>query len=78
MEEYEEKGMKTLDLHGVRHHRVDRLVENFVLLNDMPVRIITGNSTVMRELTFAVLERHEFSADTENHWNLGSLIVRDS
>ena len=22
--------MKTLDLHGVKHHEVDRLVENFI------------------------------------------------
>ena len=35
---------KTLDLHGVKHEDVDRLVENFVLLNEVPMKIITGNS----------------------------------
>ncbi len=40
--------MKSLDLHGVRHMEVERLVENFVLLEDFPVRIITGNSPGMR------------------------------
>ena len=43
--------MKELDLHGFRHEEVDRIVENFVLLNDLPVRIITGNSNKMIRLT---------------------------
>ena len=38
---------KTLDLHGVKHEDVDRLVENFVLLNSPPMKIITGNSERM-------------------------------
>ena len=34
--------LNSLDLHGIRHHEVDLLVENFVYLNqeDMPLRII--------------------------------------
>ena len=36
-----------LDLHGVRHHDVERLVENFVLLNEPPLEIICGNSDRM-------------------------------
>ena len=47
-----------LDLHGIRHEEVDRLVENFVLLNDTPMRIITGNSNIMRDLVIKVLDRH--------------------
>ena len=42
--------IKELDLHGVRHHEVDRKVENFVLLEEKPIRIITGNSDEMRRL----------------------------
>ena len=41
--------MITLDLHGKRHDDVDRIVENFVLLNDCPLKIITGNSQKMIE-----------------------------
>ena len=52
--------IKTLDLHGVKHEDVDRLVENFVLLNETPMKIITGNSERMMELTLDVLNRHEF------------------
>ncbi len=48
-----------LDLHGIRHSEVDRLVENFVLLNETPMRIITGNSDKMRNLVIEVLDRHD-------------------
>ncbi len=50
--------MNRLDLHGIRHSEVDRLVENFVLLNSTPIRIITGNSDKMIELVVKVLDRH--------------------
>ena len=39
---------KTLDLHGIRHEEVDRLIENFILLNEPPLTIITGNSDFMK------------------------------
>ena len=49
---------KQLDLHGVRHQDVERLVENFVLLNEPPLRIITGNSEKMIGLVINVLDEH--------------------
>lgn len=51
--------MRSLDLHGVRHHEVDRLVENFVLLNqnDVPLKIICGNSDKMVSLVTSVTKR---------------------
>jgi hypothetical protein len=49
-----------LDLHGIKHRDVNRVVENFVLLNETPLNIITGNSTMMRELVVEVLEKHKF------------------
>ena len=51
--------LKHLDLHGVRHDDVDRMVENFVLLNEPPISIITGNSDKMLKLVKDVLERHD-------------------
>ena len=51
--------IKTLDLHGIKHEEVDRLVENFVLLNSLPLRIITGNSDKMKELVTNVLNKHD-------------------
>ena len=53
--------LKQLDLHGIRHEDVDRLVENFVLLNNPPIRIITGNSNRMTELVVDVLDRHDIT-----------------
>ena len=53
-----------LDLHRIRHAEVDRLVENFVLLNETPLNIIVGNSSRMRELVEKVLERHKFVYDS--------------
>lgn len=69
--------METLDLHGVRHRDVERLVENFVLLNEMPVRIITGNSPTMKSLVRPILERHQFNWEPESFWNLGAIIVSE-
>jgi hypothetical protein len=48
-----------LDLHGVRHHEVDALVENFVLMNQesFPLTVICGNSVKMVKLTETVLNR---------------------
>jgi len=40
--------MKVLDLHGVRHEEVERLLENFILLNEPPLKVITGNSHYMQ------------------------------
>ena len=48
-----------LDLHGVRHHEVDALVENFVLMNQdsFPLTVICGNSVKMVKLAETVLNR---------------------
>ena len=51
--------METLDLHGIRHHDVDRLVENFIMMKEPPMRIITGNSDRMIELVVKVLDKYK-------------------
>ena len=62
---------KTLDLHGIRHEDVDRLVENFVILEEPPLTIICGNSDKMIELTRIVLDRvyenHKIGWQMWNH-----------
>ncbi len=52
-----------LDLHGVRHHEVDRLVENFILMNQdqVPLTIVCGNSQTMIDLVYAVIDRHNIA-----------------
>ena len=51
--------MEKLDLHGVRHHEIDLMVENFIFLNqhDIPLTIICGSSSKMVELVKVVLNR---------------------
>lgn len=69
--------METLDLHGIRHHQVERIVENFLLLNALPLRIITGNSQSMRRIVSTVIENCGLQSQFETDWNLGSLIVTE-
>lgn len=67
---------KKLDLHGVRHRDVDRLVENFILINQsmIPLEIVCGNSEKMINLVHSVLKR----IDCENYEMIqyGVLMVR--
>lgn len=70
--------MKTLDLHGKRHHEIERLVENFVLTETLPVKIITGNSLTMRTIVQEVLDSYDLVGEYESDWNLGALIVTDT
>ena len=68
--------MITLDLHGKRHDDVDRIVENFLLLSDLPCKVITGNSNKMKEIVLNVVERHEL------HWrydipNYGGIVISE-
>ena len=62
---------KKLDLHGVKHADVDRMVENFVLLNNPPLDIVTGNSDKMPKLVKEVLNRHDI---TWEQWDLMGVI----
>jgi hypothetical protein len=68
--------MKELDLHGVLHHQVRDVVENFVLINskELPLRIITGDSNRMRNLTQNILNKYKFQYHTHPH-NFGEIIV---
>ena len=64
--------MKKLDLHGIRHAEVDRLVENFVLLNEPPLTIITGNSQRMMEIVVNRLVTHDINFE---RWGSGLIKV---
>jgi hypothetical protein len=52
-----------IDLHGIRHRDVDRLVENFIFMNQdrTPLEIITGNSQKMIDLVSEVMNRHDIA-----------------
>ena len=63
---------KILDLHGIRHAEVDRLVENFILLNEPPSTIITGNSQRMTEIVVNCLVTHDVNFE---RWGSGVIKV---
>ena len=67
--------MKKLDLHGVRHQEVNRMVENFILMNqhELPLTIVCGNSIRMIELVKEVTTR--LDCDIYNP-NYGTIIIR--
>ena len=60
--------MKTLDLHGVRHEEVERLLENFILLNNPPLTIITGNSDYMRAALENFCIKHKVTYERWANW----------
>lgn len=64
-----------LDLHGVRHAEVDRMVENFILLNqkNFPLEIICGNSDKMIMIVKGVTKRLGCEVGSRNY---GSLVIR--
>jgi len=66
--------MKELDLHSVSHYDVRDVVENFILMNYPPFKIITGLSDRMRNLTQNTLDKHKFKHHTPAH-NAGEIIV---
>jgi len=69
--------MMTLDLHGEKHEDVDRIVENFILLSECPIKIVTGNSDKMKEIVKLVIKRHGFDWKYDEP-NYGCLIVIES
>lgn len=69
--------MNELDLHGVRHKDAKLQVEEFFALNEVPFRIITGNSPTMKRIVEEEAEKYNLKADVESDWNLGSLIIHE-
>ena len=60
--------MKVLDLHGVRHEEVERLLENFILLNEPPLKVITGNSNYMQSKLESFCSKHKVSYERWANW----------
>lgn len=69
--------MKTLDLHGTRHHEVDLKVENFILIHqeDTPLTIICGNSQKMIDLVYDVINRINLKTVVMNQY--GVIVIRE-
>jgi hypothetical protein len=65
-----------LDLHGKRHYEVDRLVENFVLMNQhqVPLTIVCGNSQTMIDIVKETITRINCEEVQMDHY--GVFVVR--
>ena len=66
-----------LDLYGIQHQEVFVLVEDFVLKNQnqLPLKIITGNSEKMKSIVINVLNQHEFNYLNGDYYNRGYIDV---
>ena len=66
-----------LDLHGIYHREVDKLVHTFLNdhMNNLPVEIITGNSERMKDIVKEIIESYKLEMQIKSHYNLGSFIV---
>ena len=67
--------MRKLDLHGIHHREVDRLVENFIFKHqrELPIEIICGNSAKMMSLVMRVMKRLNCEIDNSLY---GIIIAR--
>ena len=63
---------KKLDLHKMTHEEAQRQVENFILLNEPPLSIITGNSDKMREIVTYLCAKHKI---TYERWDWGEITI---
>jgi len=70
-----DKPVTTLDLHGIKHQDVDRIVENHIFLTERPHDIITGNSAEMHLIAKSVLERNGFKYEVGDINNKGYIRV---
>lgn len=68
--------MKNLDLHGVKHHSADDIIEDFILITKPPFSIITGNSTIMKSKCLYLLDKYKFKWMITSY-NLGEIIITD-
>ena len=59
---------KVLDLHGIKHEDVERLLENFILLNEPPLTVITGNSHYMQGALETFCVKHGVNYERWANW----------
>lgn len=71
--------MKTLDLHGIKHSEVPKLVDQFLWENmnkkTTEVEIITGISDQMKKIVIETIGDYNFFCEEEFN-NPGKLIIK--
>ena len=66
---------RKLDLHGIKHADVERVVENYIHLTKYPHDIVTGNSGEMHRIVKAVLDDNGFIYEVGDINNKGYIRV---
>ena len=70
--------MVEIDLHGLKHSEVEDTLESMLIsyynLGSLPIRVITGNSLLMRKIVVKAVENLKFKESSINTHN-GSIIV---
>ena len=66
--------MKSIDLHGIKHNEVEKVVTDAACVYEIPFRIITGHSKRMKRLVREALSHFNLEAK-ESISNDGCLIV---
>ncbi len=69
--------MKTLDLHGIRHEGVVQQIYSFVYNNELPLRIITGKSEMMRNIVIDTVSQLGYHTHYERLINEGCLVITE-
>ena len=69
--------MRTIDLHNVRHRDVYYILEKHCINGDLPLTVITGNSTTMKKIVVQIATMFELDAQ-EKLGNSGRLIIDES
>ena len=67
----------TVDLHGIRHHQVEKILEKKLLNGKkdyLKTEIITGNSEPMRQIVHDFLDEHDFKY-VVTEWNMGRTVI---
>jgi hypothetical protein len=69
--------MKTLDLHGERHEGIVQKIHTFVYNNELPVRVITGKSEIMRKIVLDTVSQLGYHSHYERLINEGCLVITE-
>ena len=69
--------MKTLDLHGIRHEGGVQQIHSFVYNNELPLRIVTGKSEMMRKIVVDTVSLLGYHTHYERLINEGCLIITE-
>jgi hypothetical protein len=68
---------RTLDLHNTRHQDVEEKVKKFLNWAELPVRIVTGNSSKMKAIVTTIVEDYEWHHRYE-FGNSGCMIIEEN